>query len=151
VDDAMADKPAPVAYGERLSHYIATIHPPDRGPYSLRELAAGVKSATGVAISSTQIHRLATGAVLPSLLHAEAIAQFFGVPLDSFTDRAKAEQIDAELDEVTAWRDEEARDIAQRAMRLGPAQRAILTNLMESLENYAAAPPEKRARRKSTG
>lgn len=147
----MTDTAAPVPYGERLSHYIATIHPPDRGPYSFRELAAGVKSATGVAISSTQIHRLATGAVMPSLLHAEAIAQFFGVPLDSFTNRAKAEQIDAELGQVTAWRDDEARDIAQRAMKLGPAQRAIVTNLMESLENYAASPPDKRARRKSAG
>ena len=30
------------SFGDKLAYLIETVHPPDRGPYSYREIAAGI-------------------------------------------------------------------------------------------------------------
>jgi len=124
-------------FAERLSRLIANVHPPDRKPYSYREIAQGVAELTGVSMSATHVQQLAVGARRdPKRSHIQALAQFFGVPVTYFFDDTVAEQIDAQVGDVVAWRDTEARTLAQRAMQLSPRDRETVSALMDQLNSY---------------
>jgi transcriptional regulator with XRE-family HTH domain len=137
------------SFAARLTRLIATVHPPDRKPYSYREIAQGVADATGVSMSATHVQQLAVGARLdPKRSHIQALAQFFGVPVTYFFDDAVAEQIDRQVDDIVAWRDTEARAMAQRAMRLSPRDRETVSTLMDQLNSYDADRPRSGRARK---
>ncbi|MCU1686642.1 MAG: hypothetical protein JWQ81_7381 [Amycolatopsis sp.] len=145
--DSALDKSS--SFAARLTHLIATIHPPDRKPYSYREIAHGVADATGVSMSATHVQQLAVGARLdPKRSHIQALAQFFGIPVTYFFDDAVAEEIDKQVDDVVAWRDTEARAMAQRAMRLSPRDRETVSTLMDQLNSYDANRPRSGRARK---
>ncbi|NED47129.1 helix-turn-helix transcriptional regulator [Amycolatopsis sp. SID8362] len=125
------------SFAERLAHLIATVHPPDRKPYSYREIATGVADQTGVSMSATHVQQLAVGARKdPKRSHIQALAQFFGVPVTYFFDDEVAGQVDQQVEDVVAWRDAEARTLAQRAMRLSPRDRETVTALLDQLSSY---------------
>ena len=125
------------SFAERLARLIATVHPPDRKPYSYREIAQGVADLTGVSMSATHIQQLAVGARRdPKRSHIQALAQFFGVPVTYFFDDEVAGQIDHQVDDVVAWRDTEARAMAQRAMLLSARDRETVSALMDQLNSY---------------
>jgi transcriptional regulator with XRE-family HTH domain len=125
------------SFAERLAHLIATVHPPDRKPYSYREIANGVAEQTGVTMSATHVQQLAVGARKdPKRSHIQALAQFFGVPVTYFFDDEIAGQVDRQVEDVVAWRDSEARNLAQRAMRLSPRDRETVTALLDQLSSY---------------
>ncbi len=125
------------SFAERLAHLIATVHPPDRKPYSYREIATGVADRTGVSMSATHVQQLAVGARKdPKRSHIQALAQFFGVPVTYFFDDEVAGRIDNQVEDVVAWRDTEARTLAQRAMRLSPRDRETVTALLDQLGSY---------------
>ncbi|MBE1494676.1 transcriptional regulator with XRE-family HTH domain [Amycolatopsis lexingtonensis] len=125
------------SFAERLAHLIATVHPPDRKPYSYREIATGVADQTGVSMSATHVQQLAVGARKdPKRSHIQALAQFFGVPVTYFFDEEVAGQVDQQVEDVVAWRDTEARNLAQRAMRLSPRDRETVTALLDQLSSY---------------
>ena len=125
------------SFADRLSRLIATVHPPDRKPYSYREIAQGVEELTGVSMSATHIQQLAVGARRdPKRSHIQALAQFFGVPVTYFFDDEVADQVDQQVSDVVAWRDTEARAMAQRAMQLSPRDRETVSALMDQLNSY---------------
>ena len=125
------------SFAERLAHLIATVHPPDRKPYSYREIAHGVAEQTGVTMSATHVQQLAVGARKdPKRSHIQALAQFFGVPVTYFFDDDVAGQVDQQVEDVVAWRDSEARNLAQRAMQLSPRDRDTVTALLDQLAGY---------------
>lgn len=125
------------SFADRLSRLIATIHPPDRKPYSYREIAQGVEEQTGVSMSATHVQQLAVGARRdPKRSHIQALAQFFGVPVTYFFDDEVADQVDQQVSDVVAWRDTEARAMAQRAMQLSPRDRETVSALMDQLNSY---------------
>ncbi|SEP53224.1 helix-turn-helix domain-containing protein [Amycolatopsis saalfeldensis] len=138
------------SFAERLGNLIATVHPPDRKPYSYREIAKGVADLTGVSMSATHVQQLAVGARRdPKRSHIQALARFFGVPVTYFFDEDVAERVDGQVAEVVAWRDTEARDLAQRAMRLSPRDRETVTTLVDQLNSYDAARDGSRRGRKA--
>lgn len=125
------------SFADRLSRLIATVHPPDRKPYSYREIAQGVEEQTGVSMSATHVQQLAVGARRdPKRSHIQALAQFFGVPVTYFFDDEVADQVDQQVSDVVAWRDTEARAMAQRAMQLSPRDRETVSALMDQLNSY---------------
>lgn len=125
------------SFAERLAHLIATVHPPDRKQYSYREIAHGVAEQTGVTMSATHVQQLVVGARKdPKRSHIQALAQFFGVPVTYFFDDEVAGQVDQQVEDVVAWRDGEARKMAQRAMQLSPRDRETVTALMDQLGTY---------------
>lgn len=125
------------SFADRLSRLIATVHPPDRKPYSYREIAQGVEELTGVSMSATHVQQLAVGARRdPKRSHIQALAQFFGVPVTYFFDDEVADQVDQQVSDVVAWRDTEARAMAQRAMQLSPRDRETVSALMDQLNSY---------------
>lgn len=134
----MAEQAEERSFAERLAHLIATVHPPDRKPYSYREIAQGVADVTGVSMSATHVQQLAVGARRdPKRSHIQALARFFGVPVTYFFDGEVAGRVDEQVADVVAWRDTQARDLAQRAMRLSERDRLAVSALMDQLGSYA--------------
>ncbi len=132
-------------FGEALAHLKATLHPRDRGPYSLAEIGAG----TG--LSRQYIHNLIKerrGS--PKYEHVRALANFFGIPAEYFFDPVLAEKVDSEIDAAIEHRDNDdgGRRLAQRVMDLSPRDRQTVTDLVQKMQNYEDQPRERRSRRK---
>jgi hypothetical protein len=138
------------SFGDKLAHLIETVHPPDRGPYSYREIEAGITEHPG-SMTAAYINQLVKGRQPhPRIHHVEALASFFGVPTQYFFDDDLATKVDDQLAQVTAWRDEEARHIAERVAELGPRDRATVSHLIDGLREYEQMPRQHRRRRKSS-
>lgn len=136
------------SFGDKLGRLIEAVHPPDRGPYSYREIEAGVAGHPG-AMTAAYVHQLVKGRQLhPRIHHVEALASFFGVPVTYFFDEDLARQVDDQITAVSAWRDEEARHIAERVVALNPRDRHTVTTLIDSLRAYDEQPRDRRQRRK---
>lgn len=136
------------SFGDKLTHLIETVHPPDRGPYSYREIEAGLAGHPG-AMTAAHINQLALGKQPhPRIHYVEALASFFGVPVTYFFDDALAQRIEEQIAEVSAWRDKEARRIAERVVALSPRDRHAVTTLIDNLRAYEERPRDRRQRRK---
>ena len=136
------------SFADKLNKLIETVHPPDRGPYSYREIEAGLVGHPG-AMTAAYINQLALGKQPhPRIHYVEALASFFGVPVTYFFDDDVTQQIDDQITKVIAWRDEEARHIAERVAALSPRDRHTVTTLIDSLRAYDEQPRDRRKRRK---
>ena len=138
------------SFAGKLAYLIETVHPPDRGPYSYREIAAGIADHPG-AMTAAHINQLVSGKQPhPRIHYVEALASFFGVPVTYFFDDDAAARINDQITKVSAWRDTEARHIAERVVELDPRDRNTVTNLIDSLRDYDQQPRTSRRRRKPT-
>lgn len=136
------------SFAGKLAYLIETVHPPDRGPYSYREIAAGIAHHPG-AMTAAHINQLTSGKQPhPRIHYVEALASFFGVPVTYFFDNAAAAQITDQITQLSAWRDQEARHIAERVVELNPRDRNTITNLIDTLRAYDEQPRTTRRRRK---
>src|SRR6185437_2487085 len=136
------------SFASKLAYLIETVHPPDRGSYSYREIAAAIADHPG-AMTAAHINQLAIGKQPhPRIHHVEALASFFGVPVTYFFDDDAAAQIADQITQVSAWRDTEARHIAERVVQLNPRDRNTVTNLIDTLRAYDEQPRSNRRRRK---
>ncbi len=125
--------PGERSFASRLTHLIQTVHPPDRGPYSYREIAAGVRHHGG-AMTAAYVNQLARGKQpYPRIHHVEALAWFFGVPVAYFFDDEVAGRVETRITEAVSWRDAEARHIAERVCELGPSGRYTVSSLVDNL------------------
>ncbi len=124
------------AFAEKLTHLIQTVHPPDRGPYSYREIEAGIQDQPG-AMTAAYVQQLANGKQPnPRKYYIEALATFFGVPVSYFFDEEVTRQVDEEIKGVIGWRDTEAGEIAQRITALSPQGRNAVSTMIDSLADY---------------
>jgi transcriptional regulator with XRE-family HTH domain len=138
------------SFAGKLAYLIETVHPPDRGPYSYREIAAGIANHPG-AMTAAHINQLVSGKQPhPRIHYVEALASFFGVPVTYFFDDDAAAQIADQITQLSAWRDTEARHIAERVVELNPRDRNTVTNLIDSMRAYDEQPRTTRRRRKPT-
>lgn len=138
------------SFAGKLAYLIETVHPPDRGSYSYREIAAGIAEHPG-AMTAAHINQLVSGKQPhPRIHYVEALASFFGVPVTYFFDDDAAARINDQITKVSAWRDTEARHIAERVVELDPRDRNTVTNLIDSLRDYDQQPRTTRRRRKPT-
>src|SRR6478672_10089603 len=81
------------SFAAKLAYLIETVHPPDRGPYSYREIAAGIADHPG-ALTAAHINQLVSGKQpQPRIHYVEALASFFGVPGTHFFDDDAAARI----------------------------------------------------------
>ncbi|WP_019854329.1 transcriptional regulator [Actinopolyspora mortivallis] len=135
-------------FAAKLAHLIETVHPPDRGRYSYREIAAGIKEHRG-AMTAAYIQQLAAGKQSnPRMHYVEALASFFGVPPAYFFDDEVTRQVDAEISDVIQWRDTEAREIVQRINTLSPEHRNAVSEMVNHLANHERKDRARRGRRK---
>ena len=119
---------------ERLDGLIRRAHPPDRGPYSLREIAEAINAEAGTSlISAAYISQLRTGhRTVPSHSRLAALARFFGVGIDYFSDEATTEETDRQLEILAALRDDAVRSVALRAAGLSESSLAAVRAVIEN-------------------
>ena len=119
---------------QRLDHLIVTVHPHGRGPYSLREIADAINGEAGInLISAAYISQLRTGQrTEPSHSRLAALARFFGVGIDYFSDEATAEEASRQLEVLAALRDDAVRSVALRAAGLSESSLAAVRAVIEN-------------------
>jgi transcriptional regulator with XRE-family HTH domain len=127
---------------ERLEHLFATVHPAGRGPYTLREVADAINAeADSNIISAAYLSQLRSGQrAEPSHSRLAAIAKFFGVDIDYFSDSATAGEADRQLEFLTAMRDAGVRSVALRAAGLSEASLAAVQAVIENARRLEGLP-----------
>lgn len=101
---------------ERLDQLFATVTPEGR-PYTLKEAAEGINAKAGEPLVSVQyLSQLRKGDRRePSRKVLTAIADWFGVHLNYFTNEDDVSRTDEELRAVAMLRDADVRDVMFRA------------------------------------
>jgi len=117
---------------DKIDRLFHTIHPKGRGPYSYKEVEAGIRDRGGPPMSSSYIWQLRTGKRdNPTMRHLEALADFFRVSPSYFFDEEASERIDAELSMLSTMRDNQVRTVAMRANGLSPETLETIKGLIE--------------------
>ena len=117
---------------ERLDYLFRTVHPANRGEYSLQEVADSSSPSGGPTISANYLWLLRKGLRdNPTKKHLEALAAFFGVSPLYFFDDEVAARTDAQLDLLVALRDAGVRNLALRAASLSPETLRAITEMVE--------------------
>lgn len=127
---------------ERLNRLFATVHPAGRGPYTLREVADAINAEAGTGIiSAAYLSQLRSGQrAEPSHSKLAAIARFFGVETEYFSDAAAAGVADRQLEFLTAMRDAGVRSVALRAAGLSEASLAAVRAVIENARRLEGLP-----------
>ena len=125
---------------DRLERLFQTVHPAGRRPYSLREAAAAINDAAGeTIISATYLSQLRSGQrTEPSHSRLVAIARFFGVGVDYFSDAIRAEDASRQAEVAAAMRNAGIRQLALRAHGLSDSSLAAVLAVIDNarrLEN----------------
>lgn len=119
-------------FAARLNRLFESVYPPGRGPHTSAEVIAALKSE-GITMSAPYLSQLRSGnRTNPSTATMAALANFFRIKPDYFTDDTYYEKLDAELSWLTELRDEGVRRIATRAIGLSAeSQQDILIRIDE--------------------
>jgi len=132
----------PGVLARRLQHLFATVHPPGRGPYTLKEAAAAINEAAGTqVISYNYLYQLHRGSKSePGHSRLAAIARFFGVPVSYFSDDQAAARVDENLELLAALHDQGVQHIAFRAAGLSPASLRAVLAVIENARRLEGLP-----------
>ena len=119
-------------FSARLNRLFDTVYPPGRGPHTSAEVIAALK-AEGVTMSAPYLSQLRSGnRTNPSATTMTALANFFRIKPEYFTDDAHYEKLDKELTWLANMRDEGVRRIAARTVGLSPeAQQDVVQKVDE--------------------
>src|SRR2546427_784330 len=118
-----------------LNHLFATRLTPEGRPYTLTEVSKG----TGLSVPYLSILRKGTISSVP-FQRVAALARFFGVPLDYFSQEgAPTESLDEQVRMALAQ--PLSRDLLLRAGKIGTAQRALVLQMIEHAERMLQALP----------
>jgi transcriptional regulator with XRE-family HTH domain len=119
---------------QRLNHLFATVYPPERGPYTLLEVANAINEAAGAKlVSKAYLSQLRTGQrTEPSHSRMTAIADFFGVDVRYFSDHEVARHIDDQLKLLEIMRDSGVQSIALRAAGLSETSLQAVLAVIEN-------------------
>lgn len=137
---------------DRLNRLFHTMHPANRGEFTLQEVVDGIQERGGPTISMTYLWQLRKGLRdNPTKQHLEALATFFEVPVAYFFDDTVAKRVEAQLELLTAMRDAGVREIALRAAELTPeGQRAVAVMIEQVLQLQKASGEPSSQRRSVT-
>ncbi|SCL25973.1 Helix-turn-helix [Micromonospora rhizosphaerae] len=120
-----ADDSAGRTLAQRLDNLFLSVRRPDGREYSHREVAEAV-TAAGEPISHSYIGQLRAGDKdNPTIKHLRALARFFGVPVEYFTNEDVAADVDRELRTLTALKDLQIKTVALRRTLLPEAERSL--------------------------
>ena len=106
------------SFADRLNRLFDTVYPPGRGRHTSAEVIAALKSE-GIAISAPYLSQLRSGnRTHPSTATINALAKFFRIKPEYFTDDEYYAKLDRELTWLATMRDEGVRRIAARTVGL---------------------------------
>jgi len=116
----------------RLDFLFRTVHPAS-GPYTYEHVSATIREQSGVDVDPSYIWRLRTGRRRnPHFERLAAIAKFFSVPADYFTNDDLAARVDEQLRLMAQLRDSDIRQFAARASELSSSDVGeIVANIAE--------------------
>ena len=135
------DTAPPRTLAEKLAHLFHTVHPHNRGEYSLEEVAEGIRQRGGPTISVNYLWLLRKGLRSnPTKKHLEALSDWFGVSPAYFFDDRVAAQVDAQLELLAALRDAQVRHLALRASVLSPETLGAITEMVERARQIEGVP-----------
>ncbi|EHI14199.1 helix-turn-helix domain-containing protein [Mycolicibacterium thermoresistibile] len=120
-------------FADRLNRLFETVYPPGRGPHTSAEVIAALK-AEGITMSAPYLSQLRSGnRTNPSQATMAALASFFRIKPDYFTDDEYFEKLDKELTWLAQMRDEGVRRIAARTIGLSPEAQEDIVKRAEEL------------------
>ncbi|MER7110102.1 helix-turn-helix transcriptional regulator [Streptomyces sp. NPDC000229] len=127
---------------ERLTTLITAVYPDERRRPGYTKLAQEIREVTGRAISGTYLWELATGKKSNVTLdHLEALAEFFGVPVEYFVNDGVARKVNAQLALASALGDAQVRNLALRANGLSPASLDALLTMVDEVRRLQGLTP----------
>ncbi len=145
----MSGSPEPAGkrtFADKLNHLFETVRGTDGRPYSNRQVAEAITlkaaGADGPTVDHSYLSKLrAGGRAKPSFEIVEALAAFFGVKVDYFSDDAVAARIDAQLALLAALRDSGVRDVALRAAGVSEKGLHTVAALLDQVRQYEGLGP----------
>jgi len=109
-------------FSARLNRLFDTVYPPGRGPHTSAEVVVALKAEGITTMSAPYLSQLRSGErTNPSKATMNALANFFRIQPDYFTDEYYYRKLDQELTWLATLRDEGALRIATRTIRLSAA------------------------------
>ena len=125
----------------KIDHLFRTVHPRNRGEYSLEEVAEGIRQRGGPTISANYLWLLRKGLRdNPTKKHLEALSDWFGVSPAYFFDDKVAAEVDTQLELLAALRDARVRHLALRASALSPETLGAITEMVERARQIEGVP-----------
>ena len=114
-------------FSARLNRLFETVYPPGRGPHTSAEVISALK-AEGITMSAPYLSQLRSGnRTNPSSTTMVALANFFRIKPEYFTNDAYYAKLDRELGWLANMRDEGVRRIAARTVGLSAeAQQSVV-------------------------
>lgn len=144
VSDAVSEEDAREGViAQRLNRLFETRQPLGRA-YTLAEVVDGVNNASGQTLMSVQyLSQLRNGTrAEPSYSRLAAIARFFGVSVEYFSDEDTFRRSDEELRLLAALEDGGVRHLALCAAGLSQDSLAMVTALIEKVRRSEGLPDE---------
>ncbi|QSN04447.1 transcriptional regulator [Mycobacteroides abscessus subsp. massiliense] len=115
----------------RLNRLFDTVYPPGRGPHTSAEVIAALRSE-GITMSAPYLSQLRSGnRTNPSSATMKALANFFRIKPEYFTDDEYYEKLDQELTWLANMRDEGVRRIAARTVGLSVEAQDRITQTVD--------------------
>lgn len=119
----------PATFADRLRRLFASVTRQDGSRFTPREVAAGLTDQ-GHKVSKSYLYALLAGESEPSHALVQALATFFGVPLEYFADSDRGVELNRQYELLAALGEANVRHIAARARLLSPEQlRSVLAYL----------------------
>ncbi len=120
---------------EKLDRLFQAVRSPKGGEYTYAEVATGVQGRGIATISDTYLCDLRNGTKdNPRIRHLEALADFFGVPMNYFFDGDEsAARLYAQLASLPAYGDTDVQRIMLRAVDLSPETLQAVAQIIEHL------------------
>lgn len=117
---------------EKIDLLFRTVHPANRGPYSLQEAAEGIEQITGEKVSHNTLWKLRTGkSDNPTKRVLEGLARFFGVSPAYFFHENVSEEIRSQIELLSALRDTGIRGAQLRTFfSLSPEGQEMVADLI---------------------
>ncbi|ALL79534.1 hypothetical protein AD006_30405 (plasmid) [Pseudonocardia sp. EC080610-09] len=126
-------EPTPRSLADKLNHLVDTVHPGDRGPYTLEEMVAGIR-ALGGSVSRANLNALRLGrGTNPSKATMEDIARFFGVSVAYLHDDPHSEITPDEHELLLIIRRAEIHELIRTIGQLRPETRHALNRVVADL------------------
>ncbi|GDY31728.1 helix-turn-helix domain-containing protein [Gandjariella thermophila] len=113
-------------FATQLRRLFDGVRREDGTRYSPREVAEQV-TQRGHKLSKSYLYALLNGESEPSHAVVKALAEFFGVPLDYFSDSERGRELNRQFEILASLGEKNVRKIAYRASQLSPSQiRSVL-------------------------
>ncbi|MBA9002832.1 helix-turn-helix transcriptional regulator [Thermomonospora cellulosilytica] len=116
----------------KIDLLFKTVHPADRGPYSLQEVAEGIERITGEKVSHNTLWKLRTGkSDNPTKRVLEGLAAFFGVNPGYFFHENVGEEVRSQIELLAMLRDTGVRGAQLRTFfELSPAGQELVAEMI---------------------